>query len=93
MARKPKALFEFGDETPVNVTNPFGGGRRDGILAEWILVEEPGKQQTHEVGAQPVDRLLGRQIGAVEMIDAAIPLVGAEQRVGDVRKRLGHGQR
>jgi hypothetical protein len=27
------------------------------------------------------------------MIDAAIPLVGAEQRVGDVRKRLGHGTR
>jgi hypothetical protein len=27
------------------------------------------------------------------VIDAAVPLVGTEQRVGDVLERLGHGQR
>ena len=93
VAGKPQALLEFGDETPVDLADAFGGGGRDGILAERILVEEAREQQAHAVGTQPVDRLLGRQVGAVEVIDAAVPLVGTEQRVGDVLERLGHGQR
>ena len=87
---EPETLFEFGHEALVDLADPPGGGDGDGVPVERFLVEEPREEQPHEVGTQPVDRFLGRQVGAVEMIDAAIPFVGAEQRGGDVSERLSH---
>ena len=47
-------------------------------FGEGALFEEPGEQQVHEIGGEVVDRFVGGQVNAVEVIDAAVASVGGE---------------
>jgi hypothetical protein len=58
-------------------------------LGERLLLEKSGEEQVHEVGGQAVNRLVGRQINAVEVVDAPVFVIGREEGALDVVERHG----
>ena len=71
----PEAPLDEGAHTPAG----------DGAL-----LEKPREEHVHQVRGQPVDRFLGRQVGAVEMIDAAVSFVRRKEGLLDGVE--GHGR-
>ena len=56
-----------------------------------LLIEETGEQQPQQISGDGRDGGFGRQVLAVEMVDAAQLRIGNEQLIGKLENRRVHG--
>jgi len=78
VAGVPQRLFDVICESGLDRCEPRGGDGGDILFAHRLLLEEAREEQVHEIGGEPVNRVLGRQVDTVEVVDAAFGFVGGE---------------
>ena len=87
---KAETLFDFRHELAVDQLDAPRGDGGNRLCGQWRGLEESRKEEVHQLYAELVERFLGRQVGAFQVIDSAIGFVGREQRAGYLLKI--HGQ-
>ena len=72
-------FLQVGAEAGADFLQPASGHGRDVFATEGLGLEEAREKQVHDVRGEAVDRGLGGQVAAVEVVDAALGFVGAKQ--------------
>ena len=67
--------------------------RRQFLLRQRLVLEVAGKQQVHAVGCELINRLLRREIDAIEVINPTVTAIRREQRLLDFVEVHARGQR
>ena len=70
----------------------FAGGTLARLLRSQAFVEESRKEQTQQVFRERGDDTLGRQVFAVEMIDAAVLGLRGDEVVGEFGNAAFHAR-
>ena len=74
-----EAFFQFGDEAGVDLPQHAADPGRQVAPLGANLAEVPREKEVHQVPREDVDGFLRGQVGAVEVVDAAVGLVGGQQ--------------
>ena len=92
VAGEAEALLNFLAEPPVNGGQQAVNMRRHVFLGQRGRLEKPRKHQVHVVRGQLLHRVLGGEVDPVEVVDAAMLLVGVQQGLLDGRQVHGGGE-
>ena len=82
--KEAQAFFDLGVQPLLDAGEKSGNEIRHVFFHEAAVIEIARKQQMHAIARENVNRLLGRQIHAIEVVDPAIRFVGGEEGGADL---------